>query len=151
MGVLDEKIKIWKLSLTWEQIHEEQRMRGAFRIFIDENMRSERKAGGGGGTPPILSPPHTPVGQSKLASDGRLSRSLVSELEQRQWHTWPQTTLVKLQWFPVSGTNSKEPNNKRYFQARQWQKQSSAALKWRLRRGRGLRAGVRRGHRASCI
>lgn len=45
MGVLDEKIKIWKLSLTWEQIHEEQRMRGAFRIFIDENMRRARWAG----------------------------------------------------------------------------------------------------------
>lgn len=99
--------------------------------------------------------PHMPDGRSKLASDGRLSRSLVSQLEQRQWHTWPWTTLVNRghlfcepQWFSVSGTNSEEPNKKRYFRVRQCQKQSSAALDWR-RRGCGLQ-GERGGQQGSC-
>lgn len=142
MGVQDEKIKIWKLSITWEQIHEEQRMRGAFRIFIDENTRRGEKGGREGrGHSTYFISPHTPVGRSKLASDGQLSGSLVSQLEQRRRRTRPWTAWANRghlfcvpQWLSVSGTNSKEPNNKRHFQPRQRQKQSSAALDWRRRR-----------------
>lgn len=92
--------------------------------------------------------PHMPVGRSKLASDGQLSGSLVSQLEQRRRHTWPWTAWVNRghlfcepQWLSVSSANSKEPNNKRYFQPRQCQKQSSAALNWWRRRGVGIGRG----------
>lgn len=103
-----------------------------------------------------------PVGRGKLASDGQLSGSLVLQLEQRQRHTWPWTAWVNRghlfcepQWLSVSGTNSKEPNNKRYFQPRQRQKQSSAALNWRRRRDGGWGIGEKGEvtgelHRASC-
>lgn len=91
-----------------------------------------------------------PVGRSKLASDGQLSGSLVSQLEQRRRRTRPCTAWANCghlfcvpQWLSVSGTNSKEPNNKRHFQPRQRQKQSSAALDWRRRRQ--WRGGARRG------
>lgn len=63
-------------------------MRGAFRIFIDENTRRGEKGGREGrGHSTYFISPHTPVGRSKLASDGQLSGSLVSQLEQRRRRT----------------------------------------------------------------
>lgn len=152
------KLKIWKLRLTWEQ-----RMRGAFRIFIDENMRRRDGRESRRGHSTYFISPHMPVGRSKLASDGQQSGSLVSLLTQRQRHTWPWTARVNRghlfcepQWLSGSGMISKETNNKGYFQPRQCHKQLSAVLNWRRRRrvvdwAGGLGRGWGGVHRASYI
>lgn len=138
--VLDEKRKIWKLRLTWKQIDEEQRMRGAFRIFIDENMRREKRRDGG--TPPILSPPHA-CWTKQISIRGTTvllfgvtvwTKTVAHVAVDHIGESWPFVLWASMIF--------REPNNKRYFQAQQCQKQSSATLNWWQWHGCGLRGCI---------
>lgn len=141
-------------SRGWEELLE----------FLSTKTRGgERRAGErGGGTQPISSPPPHACWPEQI-SVRWTTGSLVSQLEQRRRRTRPRAAWANRghlfcvpQWLSVSGTNSKEPNNKRHFQPRQRQKQSSAALDWRRRQwwrggGRWVGGGNNRGSRTEAL